>query len=71
LAHDGILSQEDAMKGTGTTGLSEERIGIKLNKEAKRIWDVIAAAQEKTRDQSLLEEGLVVLDRLREEGKLP
>lgn len=48
----------------------DDRKGIKVSPEAKRIWDIIAAALGVSRDEALEAEGRAILARLRNGGKL-
>jgi hypothetical protein len=50
--------------------VKDERKTTKIAPEAKRIWDVIAAATDQTRDQAMIAYGREVMRRLQEEGKL-
>jgi hypothetical protein len=49
----------------------DDRGTVKMSREVKRIWDVIAAARQKPRDEVLLEAGRAVLADMRKKGELP
>jgi hypothetical protein len=50
--------------------VKDERKTTKIAPEAKRIWDVIAAATDQTRDQAMIAYGRRVLEDLKRDGRL-
>lgn len=60
----GTAPRSAAVKG-------DDRRAMKVEAETARIWNMIAAAKDQSRDAALQEEGRLVLDRLKGEGKIP
>jgi hypothetical protein len=50
---------------------TDDRGTVKMSREVKRIWDMIAAARQETRDACLKAVGQAVLADMRKKGELP
>ena len=49
----------------------DSRRSIKVSREAARVWDIIAAVEETSRDRALEEHGRRILAGLKAEGRMP
>lgn len=58
-----------APRSAATKG--DDRRAMKVEAETARIWNLISAAKDQSRDEALQEEGRLILERLKAEGKLP